>query len=73
MTAPLFVVHDANDPRVPVGEAEQIVAALRTRNIPVEYMRFADEGHGLIKRANRLIAYPAIARFLDKYVRKFDV
>ncbi len=39
MTAPLFVVHGANDPRVPVGEAEQIVAALRTRNIPVEYMR----------------------------------
>ncbi len=73
ITSPLFVVHGANDPRVPVGEAEQIVAALRTRNIPVEYMRFEDEGHGLIKRANRLIAYPAIARFLDKYVRKFDV
>jgi len=73
ITSPLFVVHGANDPRVPVGEAEQIVAALLTRNIPVEYMRFEDEGHGLIKRANRLIAYPAIARFLDKYVRKFDV
>ena len=69
ITAPLFVVHGANDPRVPVGEAEQIVAALRTRNIPVEYLRFADEGHGLIKRANRLIAYPAIAQFLDQYVK----
>ena len=66
--APLFVVHGANDPRVPVGEAEQIVSALRARNIPVEYMRFDDEGHGLIKRANRLVAYPAIARFLDKYL-----
>jgi dipeptidyl aminopeptidase/acylaminoacyl peptidase len=72
ITAPLFVVHGANDPRVPVGEAEQIVAALRTRNIPVEYMRFEDEGHGLIKRANRLVAHPAIARFLDKYVRKLS-
>ena len=70
ITAPLFVVHGANDPRVPLGEAEQIVAALRARNIPVEYMRFADEGHGLIKRANRLVAYPAIARFLDRYLRK---
>ncbi len=66
--APLFVVHGANDPRVPVGEAEQIVAALRSRNVPVEYMRFEDEGHGLIKRANRLVAYPAIARFLDAYL-----
>ena len=59
----------ANDPRVPVGEAEQIVAALRARHVPVEYMRFEDEGHGLIKRVNRLKAYPAIAHFLDKYVR----
>ena len=67
IVAPLFVVHGANDPRVPVGEAEQIVAALRSRNVPVEYMRFEDEGHGLIKRANRLVAYPAIARFLDGY------
>jgi dipeptidyl aminopeptidase/acylaminoacyl peptidase len=68
ITAPLFVVHGANDPRVPVGEAEQMVAALRSRNVPVEYMRFEDEGHGLVKRANRLVAYPAIARFLDQYV-----
>ncbi|GAC1349231.1 MAG: S9 family peptidase [Ktedonobacteraceae bacterium] len=69
ITAPLFVVHGANDPRVPIGEAEQIVAALRTRDVPVAYMRFEDEGHGLIKRANRLVAYPAIARFLDEHVR----
>ncbi len=68
ITAPLFVVHGANDPRVPVGEAEQIVAALHERNVPVEYMRFEDEGHGLVKRSNRLIAYPAIARFLDTYM-----
>ncbi len=68
IVAPLFVVHGANDPRVPVGEAEQIVAALRSRNVPVEYMRFEDEGHGLIKRSNRLIAYPSIARFLDTYL-----
>ncbi len=69
ITAALFVVHGANDPRVPVGEAEQIVAALRTRGVPVEYLRFDDEGHGLIKRANRVQAYPQIARFLDAHVR----
>ncbi|HEX7735607.1 MAG TPA: S9 family peptidase [Ktedonobacteraceae bacterium] len=68
ISAPLFVIHGANDPRVPVGEAEQIVAALRQRQVPVEYLRFEDEGHGLIKRANRLIAYPAIARFLQEHL-----
>ncbi|GAC1648189.1 MAG: S9 family peptidase [Ktedonobacteraceae bacterium] len=70
ITAPLFVVHGANDPRVPVGEAEQIVDVLRKRNVPVEYLRFEDEGHGIVKRANRLVVYPAIARFLDQHVKK---
>ncbi len=70
ITAALFVVHGANDPRVPVGEAEQIVLALRARNVPVEYLRFEDEGHGLIMRANRVKAYPEIARFLDAYVKQ---
>ena len=70
ITAPLFVVHGANDPRVPIGEAEQIVDALKKRNVPVEYMRFEDEGHGIVKRANRLVVYPAIARFLDEHLKK---
>ncbi len=70
ITAPLFVVHGANDPRVPVGEAEQIVDALKKRNVPVKYLRFEDEGHGIVKRVNRLVVYPAIARFLDEHLKK---
>jgi dipeptidyl aminopeptidase/acylaminoacyl peptidase len=69
ITAPMIVIHGANDPRVPVGEAEQIVASLRARNHPVEYLRFADEGHGVVKLHNRLVAYPAIAAFLDAHLR----
>jgi dipeptidyl aminopeptidase/acylaminoacyl peptidase len=66
---PLMVIHGANDPRVPIAEAEQIVAALKKRNIPVEYLRYEDEGHGLAKLKNRLDAYPKMVRFLDKYVK----
>jgi dipeptidyl aminopeptidase/acylaminoacyl peptidase len=69
IVAPLFVIHGANDPRVPVGEAEQIVAALRQRQVPVEYLCFEDEGHGLVKRVNRLVAYPAVVRFLDAHLK----
>ncbi|MFN0073327.1 MAG: S9 family peptidase [Chloroflexota bacterium] len=65
INAPLMVIHGANDPRVPVGEAEQIVNGLRARGAPVTYMRFEDEGHGLVKLENRLVAYPAIADFLE--------
>jgi len=66
---PLMVIHGANDPRVPVGEAEQIVAALKKREVPVEYLRYEDEGHGLAKLKNRLDAYPKMVAFLDKYLK----
>src|SRR6266566_1653141 len=68
IAAPLIVIHGANDPRVPLEEAEQIVTAVRKRGLSVEYLVFSDEGHGLVKRANRLVAYPAIARFLDEHL-----
>lgn len=69
ITAPLMVIHGANDPRVPIGEAEQIVEGLRGRGRPVEYLRFEDEGHGLVKLPNRVRAYSAVAEFLDRTLR----
>jgi dipeptidyl aminopeptidase/acylaminoacyl peptidase len=66
---PMMVIHGANDPRVPIAEAEQIVTALKKRNIPVEYLRYEDEGHGLAKLKNRLDAYPKMVAFLDKYLK----
>jgi dipeptidyl aminopeptidase/acylaminoacyl peptidase len=68
IVAPLMVVHGANDPRVPISETEQIVASLRARGRSVEYLRFEDEGHGLVRLENRLVAYPRIAEFLERYL-----
>ncbi|MCA9971908.1 MAG: S9 family peptidase, partial [Anaerolineales bacterium] len=68
ITAPLLVIHGANDPRVPLGEAEQLVDALRQREVPVEFLVFADEGHGLAKLKNKLVAYPAVVAFLAEHV-----
>jgi dipeptidyl aminopeptidase/acylaminoacyl peptidase len=66
--APLMVVHGDNDPRVPLSETEQIVAALESRGVPVQFIHFDDEGHGVIKLKNKLVAYPAIGEFLDKHL-----
>ncbi|MEO5709496.1 MAG: prolyl oligopeptidase family serine peptidase [Nocardioidaceae bacterium] len=66
VVAPLFVIHGANDPRVPLSEAQQIVAALEARGVPCELRVYADEGHGLAKRVNRLDAYPAAVDFLTR-------
>lgn len=65
---PLIVIHGANDPRVPLSEAEQLVAALEARGIPVEFLVLEDEGHGVVKLKNKLVAYPAIVTFLERYV-----
>jgi len=69
LRAPLFVIHGANDPRVPLSEAEQIVAALADRGIPHVLKVYGDEGHGLAKRANRKDAYPAAIEFLATQLR----
>src|SRR5579875_439949 len=69
MRAPLFVIHGRNDPRVPVSEAEQIVASLRERDVRCELCVYEDEGHGLARLANRLDAYPRAIAFLDEVVR----
>ena len=66
ITSPLMVIHGKNDPRVPVGEAEQIVEKVRESGGVVEYLLYEDEGHGLAKLKNRLDAYPKIAAFLDE-------
>jgi len=68
ITTPLLVIHGANDPRVPIEEAEQIVAALRARGRPVEFLRFDDEGHGLVRRANRVEGFGAMLDFFDRYL-----
>ena len=66
--APLFVIHGANDPRVPLSEAQQIEAALRARGVECELVVYPDEGHGLAKRANRLDAYPRAIAFLARHI-----
>ena len=66
--APLFVIHGANDPRVPLQEAEQLVTALRERGVPCQLLVYDDEGHGLAKRTNRLDAYPRAIAFLRAHL-----
>ncbi|ELY94297.1 peptidase S9 prolyl oligopeptidase active site domain-containing protein [Natrialba chahannaoensis JCM 10990] len=66
--APLFVLHGENDPRVPVGEAEQIAEEAAEQGVPVRKLLFDDEGHGFSKLENRIEAYSEIAEFLDEHV-----
>ncbi|MGH8194509.1 MAG: S9 family peptidase [Woeseiaceae bacterium] len=69
ITAPLLVVQGANDPRVLQVESDEIVAAVRANDVPVEYVLFPDEGHGFTKRVNKIKASNAYVTFLDEYLK----
>ncbi|WP_194293198.1 S9 family peptidase [Actinomadura macrotermitis] len=69
ITAPLFVLQGARDPRVPRSESDQLVSRLRERGVQVRYDVFPDEGHGFTNRDNELKAYGEIARFLTDHLR----
>jgi dipeptidyl aminopeptidase/acylaminoacyl peptidase len=65
---PLLVVHGVNDPRVPIGEARQIAAAVEANGGVVDTLVFADEGHGVAKRPNVLVFYRRMVDFLGKHL-----
>ena len=66
--APLFVAQGANDPRVNIAESDQIVEAMRTRGIEVEYMVKDNEGHGFRNEENRFDFYRAMEAFLKNHL-----
>jgi dipeptidyl aminopeptidase/acylaminoacyl peptidase len=62
---PLFVYAGQNDPRVPRSESDTIVRALRARQVPVEYMVAASEGHTVDRRETKIELLTRAARFLE--------
>ena len=66
--APLLIGQGANDPRVKQSESDQIVQAMRENGKPVEYIVFADEGHGFVRPENNLRFFAATEQFLARYL-----
>jgi acylaminoacyl-peptidase len=51
---PLLIGHGANDVRCKQQESDQIVAAMRARNLPVTYVVYPEEGHGFMRPESRM-------------------
>jgi alpha-beta hydrolase superfamily lysophospholipase len=64
LTAPLLLVHGANDTNVPPSESQQMFDALRSLGRPVELLMFDDEGHQIVKRENRAVLVKAMSEWL---------
>jgi dipeptidyl aminopeptidase/acylaminoacyl peptidase len=65
---PLLIGQGANDPRVKQSEADQIVEAMQSKEIPVTYLLYPDEGHGFARPPNNLSFYAVQEAFLAEHL-----
>jgi dipeptidyl aminopeptidase/acylaminoacyl peptidase len=65
---PLFIVQGKNDPRVPLKEAEQMVATVKQNGTPIWYLMAKDEGHGFAKKKNADFQFYATVAFIQQYL-----
>jgi dipeptidyl aminopeptidase/acylaminoacyl peptidase len=65
---PLLIGQGANDPRVKQSESDQIVKAMKDKNLPVVYVLYKDEGHGFQKPENRLSFNAVTEQFLAEHL-----
>jgi dipeptidyl aminopeptidase/acylaminoacyl peptidase len=68
ITKPLLVTQGANDPRVPLSESDQIVAAVKNNGVPVWYLVAKDEGHGFGKKSNTDYQRAVVMEFVRRYL-----
>jgi len=69
---PLLVIQGRNDPRVLKAESDELVDAVRSGGVHVEYVLFDDEGHGFRKKENQITAAEAYVAFLDRFLKGGD-
>jgi dipeptidyl aminopeptidase/acylaminoacyl peptidase len=67
-TRPILIAQGLQDVRVVAAESQQMVDALKSRNAPVTYLTFKDEGHGFVRPANRLAFFAVAETFLAKHL-----
>lgn len=68
ITRPLLALQGEHDPRVNKRESDQIVSALKKKNIPVVYVLYPDEGHGFLKEPNIKSSIAISEKFLSRFL-----
>ena len=68
ISCPLLVIQGQNDPRVVERESRDVVERLRALGRDVDYLVFEDEGHDVLKLANRVRCYETIVGFFEQHL-----
>ena len=68
ITKPLLIAQGANDPRVKQAESDQIITAMHAKGLPVTYVLYPEEGHGLAIPENRISFFAITEAFLAAHL-----
>ena len=66
---PTLIWHGDEDRRVAVEQGEQLYVSLRERGVPVEFVRYPREGHGLEEYYHQRDMAERALGWMDRYVR----
>ena len=69
IAAPALIIHGAADPRVPPGQSLEFYTALKWKGVPVEYVTYPREGHGVTERARQEDFMKRVLALFGKYLR----
>jgi len=66
---PTLIIHGAVDPRVPIGQSQELYTALKWKGVAVEFVTYPREGHGVAERAHQLDFMQRVAGWFEKYLK----
>jgi dipeptidyl aminopeptidase/acylaminoacyl peptidase len=66
---PTLIVHGAVDPRVPIGQSQELYTALKWKGTPVEFVTYPREGHGVQEKAHQLDFMTRVLGWFEKYLK----
>jgi dipeptidyl aminopeptidase/acylaminoacyl peptidase len=66
---PTLIVHGAVDPRVPIGQSQEMYTALRWKGVPVEFVTYPREGHGVTERAHQEDFMNRVLGWFEKHLK----
>jgi len=65
---PTLIIHGAADTRVPIGQSQEMYTALKWKGVPVEFVTYPREGHGVFERAHQQDFMERVVGWFDKYL-----
>jgi dipeptidyl aminopeptidase/acylaminoacyl peptidase len=67
---PTLILHGQNDTRVPIAQAQEFYRALLENKVPVEFVVFPREGHGISEPRHQLDRLRRYVAFFGKYLNQ---